>query len=543
MLAKLEKQKDPYCAWYPSIPAGLCRHAVERVLENPTALAPRVGALAPLLKATLVLESGGPSMFPAHQDAKARPETSPLASDILFTAFESGSDGLRFEPSRLPAFGKLLKSYLEAIESDLSRLRGKDADMRGSGLARLVHPMEAEGKESAAPGTMTLALLVMAAVFLLGEFLWSGLSMTARMLVNRKLLPLYHEAQGLLETLSFAETRESTGGLSFQGVTLGRKRTLAVRDLTLPGLTARYLAFVESIRKVYNGKVIIAIDELDKIHDLEQVKGLLSEIKGALFAPGCFYLVSLSEDAARSFRRRLASGRDIIESTFDDVIGVDRMDVAMAEHMIGRRREGGTDTPKLEPDVQAVAVLFAGGIPREIVRNVRALALDATTEDKASPGAIARRLFRLDVLAWLDHLGEVALSAKETLRLREHVLTVLHMLTDVPDAAFGMGWSELVACLDVLDPKRVRDDALPGGGSPAAAATGTRAIDAVSGDIQTCVRLMLLATIGEMASRAPSQLKDNEARIIQCHRTLADKPALAEAMVLELRSRTGLGGA
>ena len=54
----------------------------------------------------------------------------------------------------------------------------------------------------------------------------------------------------------------------------------------------------------------------------EQVKELLVEIKGALFCPGIFYLISISEDAARSFRRRLAAGRDIFESTFDDVLDI-----------------------------------------------------------------------------------------------------------------------------------------------------------------------------------------------------------------------------
>lgn len=114
-----------------------------------------------------------------------------------------------------------------------------------------------------------------------------------------------------MEQLTFHSSRETSAGVSWRGMGLGRKQTMAARAFTLPELTAQYIRFLEKVRFAYNGKIIIAIDELDKVHDSEQVKALLTEIKGALFVPGTFYIVSISEDAARSFRRRLASGRDI----------------------------------------------------------------------------------------------------------------------------------------------------------------------------------------------------------------------------------------
>jgi len=105
----------------------------------------------------------------------------------------------------------------------------------------------------------------------------------------------------------------------------------------------------QPICKHYNGKLIIAIDELDKVHDVTQVQGLLSEIKGALSVEGTYYLLSISEDAASSFRTRLFAGRDIFESTFDEIYEVTPMDLAGAEAMLQARIEQGRRTRTVFP--------------------------------------------------------------------------------------------------------------------------------------------------------------------------------------------------
>nr|VFK13373.1 MAG: hypothetical protein BECKLFY1418C_GA0070996_100320 [Candidatus Kentron sp. LFY] len=51
----------------------------------------------------------------------------------------------------------------------------------------------------------------------------------------------------------------------------------------------RYLRFIEQVRKEYNGKVVIVIDEMDKVHDPERGQGAIDEVKGSLSAEGTFY--------------------------------------------------------------------------------------------------------------------------------------------------------------------------------------------------------------------------------------------------------------
>ena len=220
--------------------------------------------------------------------------------------------------------------------------------------------------------------------------IWQGFISLLRAIINRRYLNLYHEADNLIELLSYTSTQQDKRSFGFKGLSLGQTSTRAARDLTLPGLTARYLAFIELIREQYNRKVIIVIDELDKIHDPDQVKELLVEIKGALFNKGCFYLISISEDAARSFRYRLTSGRDIFESTFDEIIEIRQMDVASGCAMLSRREQNTEASNKLPQDCLALLVLFGGGIPREIVRRARTLSFEMNNMTRA--GLLAGQL-------------------------------------------------------------------------------------------------------------------------------------------------------
>jgi hypothetical protein len=45
------------------------------------------------------------------------------------------------------------------------------------------------------------------------------------------------------------------------------------------------------------GRVVIGIDEVDKIRDSDRAEAFLNDVKAIFGVPGCLYLVSLSEDA------------------------------------------------------------------------------------------------------------------------------------------------------------------------------------------------------------------------------------------------------
>ena len=78
------------------------------------------------------------------------------------------------------------------------------------------------------------------------------------------------------------------------------------REKSYPELVADVKTFLGTVAKEY--EVVIGIDELDKLRTADSVEDFLNDIKGVFGVPGCYYLVSVSEDAAAGFR---APGRSV----------------------------------------------------------------------------------------------------------------------------------------------------------------------------------------------------------------------------------------
>lgn len=460
-----------------------------------------------------------------------------LVSELILESFADADPRLAFELPRLRQFQEVLQVYRRLLDGD-------------------VIPRAQSAPAAASPGSTnlkdlpTLFWIAVAGILLLilAAPVWRTLSSLARALVNWRYLTLSAEAEEFLEQLAYRTSRESSAGLSRWGINLGRKQTLAARDLTLPGLTARYARFLNQIREVYNGKAVIAIDELDKIHDPEQVKALLTKIKGALFVPGIFYLISISEDTARSFRRRLASGRDIFESTFDELIDIRQMGVATAIEMLERRAGTGEDAEGLPRECLEVAALFGGGIPREIIRARRTLSFARVDPTDRTRYWAARVLLEEELEQWEGHLGEANLSGKDTIEVRQQARNAAECLKmgDDSEATYGEVWDALESCIGIIDPEELRHTIgyqtegveaktnVESGDGPISKQQAA-AYRHIAGDLQALLRLLILTHLGERIVRPDEPLENYEARILECHRVLADKPALAETLLHELR--------
>jgi hypothetical protein len=384
-------------------------------------------------------------------------------------------------------------------------------------------------------GWIVLAVVV---VLLLGGPAWRALSSLTRAVANWKLVALYREAQQFLELLNYSESLETKGSIAWKVLTLERSRSLAARDLTLPGLTTRYVEFVRSVRDHYNGKLIIAIDELDKVHDPEMVKALLTEIKGALFSKGCYYLISISEDARRAFRKRLSAGRDIFESTFDEIIAIPQMSVTTAFEMIGKRLKESDEAKRIPDSCHFVLALAGGGIPREIVRHLRAVSL-AHEKDAAvlQPGLVATEIFRCEARDWEAGIAESELSGDETVALRNEARKILDPFSKegLRRGGYRDVKNHLEKCLKLIDLAGLRRKIvlLPGLAAEKEPAESTR-YRALIDDIQGCLRLMILTIVCELAWKGDETWRAHEEAILAAHRALTDKPALAEALIGEI---------
>jgi AAA+ ATPase superfamily predicted ATPase len=214
-----------------------------------------------------------------------------------------------------------------------------------------------------------------------------------------KMLGLHLATQDILETLKYERTisyhTEAEAGIT-KHITAFFKmgKELKTRPFTLPGLTSEYNDYVSNVIDVFGGKAIICIDELDKIADPEEVKKLLRGIKGAIFQKNCYYLISISEDAVRSFRTRISAERDMLESTFDEMINLDRIDLNIArkiakQWLCQEEKEELSQEARRTIDIMGV---LSGGVPRELIRNLREVSM--VLENAIVPMEAWKILFR-----------------------------------------------------------------------------------------------------------------------------------------------------
>ncbi|MCZ6608141.1 MAG: hypothetical protein O7A64_10800 [Alphaproteobacteria bacterium] len=218
-------------------------------------------------------------------------------------------------------------------------------------------------------------------------FVFLGLKIR-QALQHGDILGLLKRSEDIIRNLEYEVTQSRGGTLNlplFQrlGASFSVSEKQRGRALTLPALTARYIEYIQDVQRVLGAKygspkLIICIDELDKITDPKQVGNVLREIKGALYEKDCFYLLSISEDAVRAFEGRLVEQRDIFESTFDEILFLERLDLATCVRIARERCKGTGYGPrdKVIPDIQEammIAAVLSTGVPRELLRNLRAV--------------------------------------------------------------------------------------------------------------------------------------------------------------------------
>ena len=108
--------------------------------------------------------------------------------------------------------------------------------------------------------------------------------------------------------------------------------------------------------------LVICIDELDKVVDPSQVASLLRDIKGIFEIPGVYFLVSISDEAARSLELGTVRERNEFSSSFYTIVRVSDLDEISAMALVQRRSSG------IHENIARVCNVLAGGLPRELVR-------------------------------------------------------------------------------------------------------------------------------------------------------------------------------
>ena len=213
------------------------------------------------------------------------------------------------------------------------------------------------------------------------------------------------------------------------------------------------------------------------------------------------------------------------------------MDTRTAAAMIRRRLGDSSQAPQLNKDSVFLLTAFGGGIPREIVRNLRTVTLDASPGQRIPSRKVAITLFQAAVQEWIDHLPEIPMSGEEAIALRANALDVLAKLSELsndkvwPPAILA----RLNECLAILDPADLR---LAAGGEQAEDA-GSLSQSAVLREVQYCLRLMIMDALLEKFWRKDESWRESVESALECLRVLPDQPALAESMMQEMRKGDG----
>ncbi|MET8758297.1 hypothetical protein [Lentzea sp. NPDC004782] len=240
---------------------------------------------------------------------------------------------------------------------------------------------------------------------------------------------LARSAQQGLRDIAYVQTHsgESSGKIGFRGVEMAFKRgvSLTGRPATFPEVVDDFRQFVRAAAKALApARVVIAIDEMDRIGAGEPARRFLNEIKAIFDVPGCYYLMSVSTEAQHDFELAGSGLRSVFDSSFDEVVRVDYLDFDLARALISRSVEG------LPESFVALAYAFSGGLARQLTRSARAIV-------RQQPGT------RLEVVAAnlaADELDRVCKTTGDALTAVESgdgVTGLLRVLADPSDDLRG----------------------------------------------------------------------------------------------------------
>ncbi|MEV6110767.1 P-loop NTPase fold protein [Streptomyces sp. NPDC051940] len=164
----------------------------------------------------------------------------------------------------------------------------------------------------------------------------------------------------------------------------------------LTSVPPRYPELVEDFRGLLSriaeavhadGKrVVIAVDELDRLGSDTRALEFLGEIKPVLGLPHVHFLLAVAEDVGAAFVRRGLPHRDVTDSSLDDVLHIQPCTLDAARTILQRRAPGIPDPYIL------LAHALSGGVPRDLIRYTRRIVEMQQHTDSRELANVCRRL-------------------------------------------------------------------------------------------------------------------------------------------------------
>jgi Cdc6-like AAA superfamily ATPase len=111
-----------------------------------------------------------------------------------------------------------------------------------------------------------------------------------------------------------------------------------------------------------NSRIVIAVDELDKLSDPEQIMEAVNSLKDLFRIRDVHFLVAVSNDVMTRFALRGVVSRDAFDSSFDAVIELRRLICSESSFVLSERAIG------FPLSLTAVCHAWSGGLPRDLIR-------------------------------------------------------------------------------------------------------------------------------------------------------------------------------
>jgi hypothetical protein len=265
--------------------------------------------------------------------------------------------------------------------------------------------------------------------------------------LRRELFDLRKAALQQLAQTRFLQTHTSgwSGklGLPLKGEA-GRTWSMqrAEQQLTHPEVVEKLRSFAgessQTLRE--NGvieRMVIAIDELDKIGEPEKAQQFINDIKGVFGVPGCLFFVSVSDDAVLNFEQRGLGIRDAFDSAFSEMVRLEHFTLDESRQWMASRVAGVTE------QFCYLNHCLSGGLPRDLQRYTVEVIDVAARVHEPSLAAVTATLVRKDLSSKVHALiglmntfdaepEHVSLTAKLlTIRDTESPLELTRMAEDL----------------------------------------------------------------------------------------------------------------
>jgi hypothetical protein len=116
-----------------------------------------------------------------------------------------------------------------------------------------------------------------------------------------------------------------------------------------------------------SARVVVCVDELDKIVELDEMRAFLRRIKAIFEVPGVYYYLSLAEDALQQLYLGGAAGKTEVDSSLDHIVVVEPLSIDESAS-IARKYLTTKNVTRYHARIPELIAALSFGVSRDVLR-------------------------------------------------------------------------------------------------------------------------------------------------------------------------------